>query len=46
MNGSSPLVVIGCGLGSIKDSGILDEANPAYWAKSWEVYKHFYAFSK
>jgi hypothetical protein len=42
---NAPLVVIGCGLGSIRDSGVLDTSSPAYWASHWEVYKHFYAFS-
>lgn len=34
---NTPLVVIGCGQGSVKDGGILDTTNPAYWASHWEV---------
>lgn len=41
-----PLVVISCGLGSVRDGGVLDNATSAYWASHWEVYKHFYAFSR
>ena len=43
---NAPLVVIRCGLGSVRDGGELNTTKAAYWAKSWEVYKHFYAFSR
>lgn len=42
----APLVVIGCGAGSVRDSAVMDTTSAAYWKSHWEVYKHFYAFSR
>lgn len=42
----TPLVALGLGLSSVKDGTVLDTTTAAYWAKSWEVYKHIYAFSR
>lgn len=46
INPQPPLVVIGCGAGSVRDSSIMDTTQPAYWQSRWELYRHFYAFSR
>lgn len=43
---SPPLVVISCGLGSVRNGTLLDNTTGDYWRSHWEVYKHFYAFSR
>lgn len=43
---NKPLVVISCGAGSVKDSAVQDKTLATYWQSHWELYKHFYAFSR